>query len=198
MANSELSPAKAVLLAVQLTSKADFLNLRKLVSQYTKALRIDIILRVLLSHLPESLESSIYSPFLQDLVEGKIEKPSKISLDISDLDELNDAEASKRVKKLHLLPLAWPDAPADAPTDSLVLFLIHRSLRIDANTGLITQVPELLAPFLHRSSYLRTWTISTVLPLMRLNYEYHPDDGAILTLPAFENLDDRSGVDLLL
>ena len=198
MARSELSPAKALLLAVQLATKSDISSLRTLVSQHPKTLRTEIILRVLLSHLPESLESSEYVTFLQDLAAGKIVEGSNAPVDASDLEDLSEAAASKRVRKLHLLPLLWPDAPADVPADPLTQFLIHRSLRIDDNTGLITQLPDLLAPFLHQSTYLRTWMISTLLPLLRLNYEYHPQDGANMSIQAFDGLDDQTGISLLL
>lgn len=198
MAGTELSPAKAVLVAVQLASKSDISTLRTLVSQHRKTLHTELVLRILLSHLPESLDSSEYVPFLEDLISGRIAEESTSPVDSSALEELTDAEAQKKVRKLHLLPLAWPSAPADVPADHIVLFLIHRSLRIDENTGLLTQLPSLLAAFLHYSDYLRTWMISTILPLVRFNYDYHPDDGAALSITKFEALDDRAGVSLLL
>ncbi|KAH8815818.1 Sec39 domain-containing protein [Xylogone sp. PMI_703] len=200
MADLGLSSAKAILLAVQLASKADLSTLRTLVSRHPKGLRIDIILRILLTHLPESLDSSAYVPFLQDIQSGNITEDVShpIDLNSSGIAELSDTEAVKRVKKLRLLPLTWPNAPEDVPTDPFVLFLVHRSLRIDENTGLITQIPGLLAPFLHLSHFLRTWLISTVLPLLRFSYEYYPQTGTVLTISAFEDLDYRNGVSLLL
>jgi len=114
------------------------------------------------------------------------------------LDELDEGDAKKKVRKLNLLPLRWPSAPEDAPDDALVLFLIHRSILIDAATGFINQLPGLLCPFLNHSVYLRTWMISTILPLLRFNYEYHPEEVGFLTIPRFEALDDRAGVNLLL
>jgi hypothetical protein len=198
MAGTELSPAKVILLAVQLASKSDISTLRSLVSHHRKTLHTELVLRILLSHLPESLDSAAYVPFLEELITGHISDGPKPTLDSSALLELTDVEAQKKVRKLHLLPLAWPNAPADVPVDPIVLFLIHRSLRIDENTGLLTQLPSLLAPFLHYADYLRTWMISTILPLVRFNYEYHPDVGAALTISKFELLDDRAGVSLLL
>jgi hypothetical protein len=198
MAGTGISPAKAVLLAVQLASKSDLSTLRTLVCQHRRTLHTELVLRILLSHLPESLDSSVYVPFLGDLIGGGIVEESKTPVDSTTLLELTEEEAQKKVRKLHLLPLAWPNCPADAPADPIVLFLIHRALRIDENTGLLTQLPELLAPFLHYSDYLRTWMISTILPLVRFNYDYHPDDGAALTIAKFEILDDRAGVSLLL
>ncbi len=198
MSLSELTPAKAVLLAVQLATTADIATFRTLVCNQRKTLRTELVLRIVLTHLPESLDSSDYVPFLEDLVAGNLLNGADIDIDTSFLDDFSDSEAKKKVRKLNLLPLVWPDAPADAPADPLVLFLIHRSIRIDQSTGLITQVPELLAPFLHHSSDLRTWMISIILPLLRLNYEYHPSEGTGLTIAKFEALDDRAGVAFLL
>jgi len=198
MARPGLSPAKAVLWAVQLACEANLSTFRILVSQHRKTLRNETVLRIVLSHLPESLEPSLYIPLLQDLVTGNIVEDPEIPVDTSAFEELSEKEAAKRVRKLHLLPLVWPNAPADAPEDPIVLFLIHRALRIDENTGLITQIPELLAPFLHLSQYLRTWLITTVLPLLRLNYEYHPTDIPNISIPSFERLSDAAGINLLL
>jgi hypothetical protein len=39
---------------------------------------------------------------------------------------------------------------------------------------------------------------STLLPLLRLNYEYYPCENSIQTIEAFERLDNKSGVKLLL
>jgi hypothetical protein len=198
MADSSLSQAKAILLAVQAAIKADIAALRTLVAQQRKTLRTDVILRILLTYLPESLDSSKYVPFLQDLASGKILADDKLEIDTSVIEEISDADANRKVKKLHLLPLAWPSAPADAPEDPFILFLIHRAYRIDEETGLITQLPELIVPFLNYSQYLRTWMIPTLLPLLRLNYEYHPQESTLQTIRSFESLDDRTCVEFLL
>lgn len=198
MEEHDLSPAKAVLLAVQLASKADIPTLRTLVAQNQRTLRLELVLRILLSHLPESTEPADYVPCLEDLVSANIKEDSEHQVDSSVLSDLDEADAKKRVRKLGLYPLRWADAPEDVPNDPIVLFLLHRSLLIDSNTGLISQIPQLLRPFLHHSIYLRTWLISTILPLLRFYYEYHPGESKILSIPKFEALDDRAGVNLLL
>lgn len=198
MADSSLFQAKAILLAVQAATKADIPALRTLVAHQRKTLRTDIILRILLTYLPESLDSSKYVPFLQGLASGQISADDKLEIDTSAIDEISNSDANKKVKKLHLLPLAWPSAPADAPEDPFILFLIHRAYRIDEETGLIPQLPELIVPFLNYSQYLRTWMISSLLPLLRLNYEYHPQESTLQTISSFESLDDRTGVEFLL
>ena len=198
MARSNISPAKAVLLAVQLAGDINISALRILISQNRKPLRTEIVLRILLSHLPECVDPSEYVAFLQDLVDGNLADAEEPLLDASTLKDVGEIEASQKVKKLHLLPLAWPNAPADAPEDPLVRFLIHRSIRIDHNTGLIDQIPKLIGPFLQRSSDLRTWMISTVLPLLRLSYEYYPGEEFNTTISDFELMDDKAGIALLL
>ncbi|KAF4635035.1 hypothetical protein G7Y89_g3069 [Cudoniella acicularis] len=197
MAGSEVSAAKAILLAVQLASKSDIPALETLVSRHRKTLHLEIVLRILLSHLPESLDSSDYVPFLSRLFSGTLVEDPNFSPTSEVLDDLDESEAKKKARKLHLLPLTWP-YDTDKSPDCLVCFLVLRSLRIDENTGLIAQLPGLLRPFLHQSTFLRTWMISTVLPLLRFNYEYHPEIAVFLTIPNFEKLDDQAGVKLLL
>jgi protein transport protein SEC39 len=198
MADSNLTPAKVILLAVQVAIRADISALRTLVAHHRKRLHTVLILRILLTYLPESLDSSEYVGLLLDIASGHFSVDENSQVDASPLEEISQGDAVKKVRKLHLLPLAWPSAPTDAPDDPLVLFLIHRAYRIDEETGLITQLPELMEPFLHHSVYLRTWVISILLPLLRLNYEFYPQESAIQTIAAFEALDDWAGVDLLL
>lgn len=204
MATFQLSPAKAVLLAVQLASNSNLTTLRNLIFQHQKTLHTDLVLRILLSALPESYSSTKYVPFLQDLVNGRIEEDSNLTLDhitlgyLEEMKQLGEKEASKKVRKLHLAPLLWPDAPSDVPEDHVVQFLIHRSMRIDKFTGLLSQLPDLLGPFLDRSAYLRSWMITTVLPLLRLTYQYHPQESPSISIPAFETLDDEAGIAYLL
>lgn len=198
MADSSLSQAKIILLAVQAVIKADIPALRTLTAQHRKALRTDIILRILLTYLPESLDSSEYVPFLQELASGQIPADNKAEIDATSVEEISNVDATRKVKQLRLLPLARISAPSDVPDNPFILFIIHRAYRIDEETGLITQLPELIVPFLNISQYLRTWMISTLLPLLRLNYEYYPKESTIQTIASFENLDDRNGVEFLL
>jgi hypothetical protein len=108
MADTNLSPARVLLLAVQLSINADIATLRKLVSQNTRILRAEVILRILLTYLPESLEPSEYVPFLLDLASGDIWSEDKSLINASVLGDITDVAANKKAKKLHLLPLLWP------------------------------------------------------------------------------------------
>jgi hypothetical protein len=196
--SSGLSPAKVLLLAVEFAVKSDVESFRNIASLYPKTLRADIILRIFLTYLPESLDPSKYVPFLEEIASGQILKTSEKELDTSILKNVSNVEASKKAKRLHLLPLAWPDAPKDVPADHLTLFLIHRTYRIDQEAGILTQLPSLIVPFLDHSSYLRIWMISTLLPLLRLSYEYHPHTSVLQTIATFEALDNHEAIAVLL
>ncbi|KLU88774.1 hypothetical protein MAPG_07758 [Magnaporthiopsis poae ATCC 64411] len=210
-----VSPPKIVLLAVHLAATADIPGLTYLVGKHSQILRKELLLRILLTYLPETLRSADYVPFL---VEVEARKPprdadddgdgdddddkepaNRVEFDVPSIEELPDDVAAKKVRKLRLLHLTWPEAPKEvASDDHLSLFLLRRAYRIDEEAGLLVEIPGLFAPFLDHSAYLRTWLISVVLPLLRRNFEYYPQQPIEQTLAEFERLSDRSAVSLLL
>jgi hypothetical protein len=199
MATPVLSPAKVILLAVQASVRADIATLRTLIAAYPKILH-HVILRILLTFLPESIDSSDYVPFLLDYDSGKISVKEDASIDTSELEGISNVEATKKVRRLHLLPLRMEHHHLDAPEDPMVLFVIHRAYRVDEETGLISQLPQLIVPFLERSEYLRDWMLGTILPLLRLNYEYHPHptEENTQSIKWFEGLDAVDAAEYLL
>ncbi|KAI1004774.1 hypothetical protein K3495_g3444 [Podosphaera aphanis] len=202
MTTSVISTAKIVLLAVSYAGQADISGLHAILSKYLRVLHTELFLRILLSHLPETLESTNYVSLLEFLVSDSTSPIPDVHIDISGLAEISDEEAEAKARKLHLLPLAWPHTPYNNPADPLLLFLFHRSLRIDKNAGFLSEIPALLTPFFQRYPILRVWMVSTILPLLRLNYEYHPlndnDDAVNITIPMFERLDHKATVRFLL
>lgn len=193
-----LSAPKIVLLAVQLAAKADLDSLSFIAANHGSVLRKELLLRILLTYLPETLKSEEYVSFLMEIDKGEYVIDENWQVNTSAVDQLSEEEAVKKVRKLHLLKLSWPEAPAEAEDDPLVLFLLRRAYKVDEEAGLLTQLPDLLGPFLEHSQCLRTWTISVLLPLLRRNYEYHSDNSAPVTLAEFEQLNDPTAVELLL
>ena len=59
-------------------------------------------------------------------------------------------------------------------------------------------VKKLVEPFLSHSVLLRTWAISTLLPLLRLDYEYYANAGSPHSLQSFERLSSYSAIQELL
>ncbi|KAJ8121325.1 hypothetical protein ONZ43_g2193 [Nemania bipapillata] len=197
---ASLSPPRVLLLAVHFATKSDVQGLTALVAHHPNVLRPELILRVLLTCLPETLRSSEYVGLIERIESGDLyaEPDLSIQFDSSSVQDITDAEAAKKTRRLHLLPLAWVDAPEDALADPVSLFLIHRAHRVDQEAGLLTQLPDLIVPFLQHAPCIRTWMVSALLPLLRRNYEYYPHEPITQTLESFERLDSRTAVALLL
>lgn len=193
-----LSAPKTVLLAVHLAAKADLDSLSFVAAYHGTVLRKELLLRVLLTYLPETLKSEEYVSFIEEIDKGEYAAQEHWHVDTSAVDQLSEEDAARKVRKLHLLKLSWPDAPKESEGDHLTLFLLRRAHKVDEEAGLLTQLPDLVAPFLQHSHCLRTWTISVLLPLLRRNYEYYPRNSHSITLAEFEDLEDVAAVDLLL
>lgn len=193
-----LSAPKIVLLAAHLAAKADLDSLSCVAAQHGSVLRKELLLRILLTYLPETLKSDEYVSFIDEIQRGEYAANENWDIDISAVEHLTEEEAIKKVRKLHLLKLSWPEAPAEAEEDSLTLFLLRRSYKVDEETGMLDQLPDLLVPFLDRSPCILSWTITVLLPLLRRNYEYYPNESIPVTITAFEHMSDPAAVDLLL
>ncbi|KAI1024849.1 hypothetical protein LB504_009953 [Fusarium proliferatum] len=199
-AHVTLGPAKLVLLAVHFATVADIDGLAYLIGQHGVILRPELLLRIILTYLPETLSPAVYVPLIQAIVSG--ESPSQANsdfqLDTSSVQSITEEQASRKVKKLHLLCLKNTDVPLTLEADPLTSFLLLRAYRMDEEAGMLPQVPDLVTPFLQHSQELHTWMISTVLPLVRRNYEYYPQRPIRYSLLEFQNLPDRMAIDYLL
>ena len=211
-----LSSDQCVLLAVHYATGAKISTLQLLRTVRSDTLTTELTLRILVSYLPENLEPVNYVDFIaslitkresQQLTEKEALSNEAVAIDVKPADELTPSQARKSVKKLHLLPLQQQClADEDGSTDLVTRFIIQRVHRIEAETGLLDLVPELVIPFIERSDYLRTWFVSTVLPLLRLSYEFYPssisrhdvDQGDTPSVQALEDMSEEQAVDVLL
>jgi hypothetical protein len=195
---SGLSDAHAILFAVQLSINGDVTLLPALQAEFQHALTLELLLRILLTFLPESIAPARYTGVLQSLIDGSVPTPlSEADANLPAIEELSDREARKQVRRLRLLPLRYPAAD-ESSADPLTQFLVHRAHRIDTESGIQPHILELLEPFLSTSQTIRKLAVATVLPLLRFNYEYHPDKEETLSLQLLESLDPRTAVNLLL
>lgn len=193
-----MSPAKVLLLAVHLAAHADIEGLGQLSSQRPAVLRKDVLLRILLTHLPETTRPATYVGFLQEIAAGQPAQRPQVELDVSPVSALSEQQAAQKAKKLHLLQLQCPDAPAQSRGDALGLFLFQRACRMDMETGMLSQLPDLLVPFLSHSPDLRTWVVATVLPFVRRNSEYYAETAPALSLLEFQRLPGPDAIHHLL
>jgi hypothetical protein len=192
----QLSGPHCVLLAVEYATASNIKALRALTALRDADLPLELTLSILLTYLPEELEPSAYIEYLNELATESRNPGEDVTtvLDIASVEELSTARAKKRRKTLELLPVAHSLYAAENGLDVFSHFLIHRAHRIDAQTGLLDLVPQLVTPFLGHSEYLRTWYISTVLPLVRLSYEYYPQSAAG-SLDDFTHLKGKRAID---
>ena len=188
-----------VLAAVRNASNADIPALHQLL-KLPDAPKLDLILRILLTFLPEGTEPVIYVDFLRELIDGYPDSEGQSSPSLPEYSEQHESgdEARVRVRRLRLIPLLDSKAQYDQDTDPLTLFLLHQAHKIDSETGSLDLVCQLLEPFFNYSEVLRTWMITNLLPLVRLNYEYYPQSEDIHSLEGFERLDGSVAIHSLL
>ena len=200
MASSQKA-AKAYLIleAVQLTVNVAISQLQQLVASHPEAFPFELVLRILLTYLPEVTEPETYTDFLSHLKDGTLpvsaehnQKGPKIR------NEISEFEARQRVRQLRLLPIANPQHLCDSTLDTFTRFLLHRASRIESETGSIPLVSQLVKPFIEHSEYLQTWAISTLLPLLRLHYDYYTEESPVNSLDELEKLSGGPAVQSLL
>lgn len=192
----KLSEVQCVLLAVQYATESNIDALRALTALRESELPLGLVLSVLLTFLPEGAEPSAYVGYLNELATGS-QHPGDdpaAHLDTAAVEALSKSQAKRRRRDLELLPLVHPQYDGELELDPFSQFLIHRAHRIDAQTGLLDLVPQLIVPFLGHSEYLRTWFISAVLPLLRLSYEYYPQ-GNTVSLDEYVSLRGKRALD---
>nr|POE88343.1 hypothetical protein CFP56_11572 [Quercus suber] len=203
MSIKNLSSAQCSLLAIHYASLSDIKTLHAFTPSRNDVLPPDLVLRILLTYLPEALEPSIYATYAEEVATRLYVNATGVEeseVDISPVADLTDTQAQKKVKNSRLLPLRPASFPSHAPDDLLTLFLVQRAKRIDEKTGLLGMVPQLIEPHLHRNEWIRSWYISVVLPLVRMQLEYYSDTAQTpyVHLDDFEKMAGRQGVDLLL
>lgn len=195
----DLSPAKCLLLASSLAAEGNIKGLYQLTPVRQDVFDITLILRILLTYLPETLKPSVYITYLHETATRiYLEQHDEYHLDLSSVRDVSQEEAERRLRHTKLAPLEHPLIAENSLKDPLVIFLICRAHTIDTQTGLIPFLPELLEPFLDRSMFLRNWYISTILPLVRLDYQYYPDEDPTASLAQFEQFAGEQGIHKLL
>jgi len=194
-----LSDAHAILLATNLCASGDVTDLPVLRARYPHCFPLERLLRIVLTFLPESTEPSLYVPVLLELTSGSSSVPSNQGIDTSAVRDLSETAARKRVRKLRLQPLKRDDEEEEVEaSDALTQFVIHRAHLIDIETSLQPLILDLVLPFYVHSPVIRTWLISSLLPALRLNYEYYPKRDETISLETLELMSDQVAVNVLL
>ncbi|KAL9111933.1 MAG: hypothetical protein Q9227_003783 [Pyrenula ochraceoflavens] len=195
------SNEQKLLLAVTLCAEGNFNDLQRLQAQEPNVLTTELTLRVLLTALPEGADPSSYVPLLRSLLseqrdEDQTRENLDARIDTHSIDELSPTETREKVRQLRLYHIKPIDS--DANGDLLARFLVQRSHQIDSETGNLLLVLQLVEPFVDQSENLRQWVISRLLPLLRVDYEYYPQQATGLSLKDFETLHPRAAIELLM
>lgn len=196
---ARLSGAHAILLAIHFCATGNTLSLPQLQAAFPSTLTTERLLRIILTFLPESIEPGAYVPTVSILLDGSKSLSHSHDVDTSAVNNLSEAAARKRVRKIRLLSLRCPeDEDTQNSQDLLSQFLIHRAHRIDSETSLQPLILDLFLPFYQQTPTLRTWLVSCLLPLLRLNYEYYSNQDKLCSVETLESLDDRTAANILL
>ena len=191
-----MSRAQVILEAVRLTANGEFSALEDLLTT-SRTLKLEHSLRILLTFLPKGTDPESYLGLLRSLSHTPHQFETPVHVSHQGREDF-EAEARRKVRRLRLLPLAIYEYSCDSNLDPLSLFLIHQAYRIDADTGSLALVARLLEPFVEHSETLQTWMISTLLPLLRLEYEYYPTDRSLTPIRKFETMETRVAIQNLL
>ena len=190
-----MSRAHAILEAVRLTTNAEIAALEEFLNT-SKTLKLEHILRILLTYLPEGTDPDTYIGLLQRISQEQ-ERSELWSADrCPEQDDVPYGDQGK-VRRLRLLPLTLPEY-GGGTVDPLSRFLILQARKIDADTGSLDIIMRLSEPFVEHSEILRVWMISTLLPLLRLEYDYSPHAGTSLSLREFERMEGRPAIQAML
>ncbi|KAL9085539.1 MAG: hypothetical protein Q9159_004637 [Coniocarpon cinnabarinum] len=201
-----LSNAHWILLAVSYASDANVAALSAISSAKPLILNTQLLLRILLTFLPESVHPDVYTDFVQGLSQrASSQHDTDVQVDWGATGELSHADVEGRLAALHLKRLcprrirnSHDAVLRSAPKDPVTLFILSRANAIEKETGLLTLVPSLVRPFLESSAYLRVWFTSTILPLLRFEQERNRKDGVTVDLETFESFDGAAGISILM
>lgn len=196
-ATEKLTESHIILLAVVLCSESKLGALRALRAAHSNVLSPELIYRIILTFLPEETDPPSYVPLLKDLLKGS--EDNLVEIDTSPIHELSEAAASTRVTQLRLQKVSPSDASHTSNgTPLFVRFVLQRAHQIDVATSDIPAILQLVEPFIDDFEVLQKWLVSRLVPLLRKDYEYYPDNTARLSLQDIEGLEGSAGIDILL
>lgn len=148
---ANLTASQCILLTVHYASESNIKALHSFTPTRPDALEPELILRILLTYLPETLEPREYVTYVEEVGSRLYLDITRedIEVDVSPVKDIGDEHAKKKARKIlrGLAEILPPAFPPHAPEDLLTRFLCHRAYRIDSETGLLNLVPELVEPF---------------------------------------------------
>jgi hypothetical protein len=163
----QLSVVKATLLAASLASASDIPRLRLLISHHPTVFTPETVLRVLF-FLPETAPPQSYLVLINAILTQQPlgSKDGILKLDTTAVTSLSEKSAKAKLQRL--LPQL---PPSDTPEELVTAFLTTRADLIDAETGALSIVCELLLLF-SALQPVQQFYVGTVQVLYKLVYEF--------------------------
>ncbi|UKZ83680.1 hypothetical protein TrVFT333_011489 [Trichoderma virens FT-333] len=151
--SSSLSPGKVLLLAAHYATHGDIESLARLSSQRDKVLHKELLLRILLTYLPETVKPSAYVGFLLALAGDHLEEYSEGGLDTTPVDDFSKSTGSISIPFAGTVILDYVDRGPKLSDPAAVLYLLSRTGSREDDRGFIGRdIRGLVGPWLQGKS----------------------------------------------
>ena len=193
-----LSDVQVLLLAAQLVSDVNVDGLRILAAERSDVLTQDIIYQLLLTLYPTDETSRSALLTLLRSIRTEFDDVSSIDGPVDDaaVTSLSDQVAISEAQHLHLSAL--PDNSSYPDASLFSRFLILWARQLECAGGSLDAISGLLQEFGDTDDTVSHWTRTYLIPLLRLQYEYYPEDDEVITLQELEQCAGQVGVRSLL
>ncbi|KAF3924097.1 hypothetical protein ABW21_db0204839 [Orbilia brochopaga] len=211
---TSLSPARTVLLAVQLSANGDIHALRALTRAQSTTLQPHVVLDILLRFLPESIPVDTYAPLVKDLVAGRLGGSHNgegrdggddmdVDVDVGFVEGVSEVSARRTLEGTGVSEDHYSGATTATnmldDNDILTPWVYARARAIDRETGALHLADALVAQFLETSPSVYTWYVGTVAVLRWLVYTLPATNTSYsISLDEFEALPTRTAARMLL
>ena len=204
-----LSDAAVLLLAANLASVPQLASLQALITAYPDLLHFSVVLRLLLTILPETISPEDYLPLVYSLYRNDTATlpfdPSRIpSAFIDQVSNLSQAALRRRLSLFELSDIPTPRIKPEDYQNTLIQWFFDRARKVEEATGMIDLARRLVLPdpksFEQSPPFppaaVTLWGKGIVQVLETFIFDNEGEDE--LQLLSFENLDPDSGVRFLL
>ncbi|KIW15347.1 hypothetical protein PV08_05393 [Exophiala spinifera] len=195
---AKLSDAHVLLLAVEHTSNGNLEALHTLIKQWPKVLSRTIAYRLVLSFYPvDSPDQTALVDFLNALNGGQAHSDDFSSINVNPLiSSLSRDDAARQCRTLKLQSI-----PEHTPQDTdkgLASFVIEWARRLEALGGTLQPLTAFIEQFVTLSPDLQLWYETNLVPILRLQYDFYPDNEDCIQLRELEKMTVQEGVNSLL
>ncbi|ETN45496.1 uncharacterized protein HMPREF1541_09328 [Cyphellophora europaea CBS 101466] len=194
----QLSNVQVFLLAAQFISDVNVESLQVLAAERKDVLTKDIIYRLLLTLYPtdEAARSALLA--LLESIRSDFDNVSTLDapIDTSPVSRLSLDAVSQEAQRVYLE--AFDSGVASRANSDFAKFLISWAHHIESSAGTLKDVLPLIQAFAAQDEELRRWAETYLGPIIRLQYDYYPEDLGGFNLRSLEAASGPDGIKGLL